>query len=62
MSEGIDLTFHAFRGYYNWKTDKIDYIFATDHFVKQNCTIWDNGADGVCLSDHYPVCFEGHIK
>lgn len=61
MSDGIDLTFHAFQGYYNWKTDKIDYIFATDHFRRESCAIWENGPDGVCLSDHYPVCFVGEI-
>ena len=59
LSEGIGLTFHAFEGYYNWKTDKIDYIFATEHFQKTHCGIWAN--EGVCLSDHYPVCFEGGI-
>ena len=59
MSEGIGLTFHAFEGYYNWKQDKIDYIFATKEFRKACCGIWEN--HGVCLSDHYPVCFDGGI-
>lgn len=59
MSEGIPLTFHAFEGYYNWKQDKIDYIFVTEQFRMDRCHIWEN--DGVLLSDHYPVCFEGGI-
>ncbi len=59
MSQGLGHTFHAFEGYYNWKTDKIDYIFATEEFQKFACGLWKN--DGVCLSDHYPVCFEGEI-
>lgn len=62
QSAGIPLTFHAFQGYYNWKQDKIDYIFTTDQFVKERCAVWENGTDGVCLSDHYPVCFEGGIR
>lgn len=57
MSEGLGHTFHAFEGYYNWKTDKIDYIFVTEEFQKTACGLWKN--EGVCLSDHYPVCFEG---
>ncbi len=61
VSADIGLTFHAFQGYYNWKQDKIDYIFTTPHFEKQSCSVWDNGEDGVCLSDHYPVCFVGYI-
>ena len=59
QSEEISLTFHAFEGYYNWKTDKIDYIFTTPHFRRETCGIWGN--EGVCLSDHYPVCFCGGI-
>lgn len=62
QSSEIPLTFHAFQGYYNWKTDKIDYIFTTEQFVQARCGIWENGPDGVCLSDHYPVCFEGGIQ
>lgn len=61
MSADIPLTFHAFQGWYNWKQDKIDYIFVTGHFRKDSCGIWADGPDGVCLSDHYPVCFEGGI-
>ncbi len=57
MSEGLGHTFHCFEGYYTWKTDKIDYIFATEEFRKSACGLWKN--EGVCLSDHYPVCFEG---
>ncbi len=52
----IPLTFHAFEGYYNWKTDKIDYIFATKEFRGGNSGIWKN--EGICLSDHYPVWAE----
>ena len=59
MSEGLGHTFHCFEGYYTWKTDKIDYIFATEEFHKSACRLWRN--EGVCLSDHYPVCFEGEI-
>ena len=59
MSEGLGHTFHAFEGYYNWKTDKIDYIFATEEFQKSACGLWKN--QDVCLSDHYPVCFEGGL-
>ena len=56
---GLGVTFHAFEGYYNWKTDKIDYIFATREFRKAASGLWKN--EGVCLSDHYPVCFEGGL-
>ena len=59
QSQGLGHTFHAFEGYYNWKTDKIDYIFATEEFEKTGCGIWENR--GRCLSDHYPVCFEGGL-
>ena len=59
MSAGLGVTFHAFEGYYNWKTDKIDYIFATREFRKAASGLWKN--EGVCLSDHYPVCFEGGL-
>ena len=59
MSEEIPLTFHCFEGYYNWNTDKIDYIFATKEFQKTACDIWAN--EEICLSDHYPVCFEGTV-
>ena len=59
MSEGLGHTFHAFEGYYNWKTDKIDYIFVTKEFRKAASGLWKNR--GVCLSDHYPVCFEGGL-
>lgn len=59
MSEGLGVTFHGFEGYYNWKTDKIDYIFATKEFRKTGCSLWKN--EKGCLSDHYPVCFEGGI-
>ena len=52
----IPLTFHAFRGYYPWKQEKIDYLFVTRNIRVTACKIWDNGPDGVCLSDHYPVC------
>lgn len=59
MSAEIGMTFHAFEGYYNWKTDKIDYVFVTKEFRKTACGIWEN--DGTCLSDHYPVCFAGGV-
>lgn len=61
MSDGIGLTFHAFRSCCDRERNKIDYIFTTDHFVKEHCAVWENGPDGVCLSDHYPVCFMGEI-
>ena len=61
QSADIPLTFHAFQGYYNWKQDKIDYIFTTPEFRRDSGGIWANGPDGVCLSDHYPVCFQGAI-
>ena len=60
QSAGLGHTFHAFEGYYSWKTDKIDYIFTTEEFRKNACGLWKN--EGVCLSDHYPVCFEGAIN
>ena len=59
LSGGLGHTFHAFEGYYNWKTDKIDYIFATGEFRKADCGLWKN--EGICLSDHYPVWAEGGL-
>jgi hypothetical protein len=59
MSEGLGHTFHCFEGWYTWKTDKIDYIFATKEFQKSACDLWKN--HGTVLSDHYPVCFEGGL-
>lgn len=58
MTAHIALTFHAFQGYYPWKQDKIDYIFVSGEIRGTRCGIWANGPDGVCLSDHYPVCLE----
>ena len=55
----IPLTFHGFEGFYDWENGKIDYIFTTPHFRKERCGVWKN--EGVCLSDHYPVCFDGGI-
>ena len=59
LSEGLGHTFHAFEGYYGWRTDKIDYIFATEEFHKSACGLWKN--EDTCLSDHYPVCFTGGL-
>ena len=59
MSAGLGHTFHCFEGFYTWKTDKIDYIFATAEFRKSACGLWENHE--TVLSDHYPVCFEGGL-
>ena len=59
MSEGLGHTFHCFEGWYTWKTDKIDYVFATKEFQKTACGLWKNRE--TVLSDHYPVCFEGGL-
>ena len=59
MSEGLGHTFHCFEGWYTWKTDKIDYIFATAEFQKSACGLWKN--EDTVLSDHYPVCLAGGL-
>ena len=59
QTQGLGHTFHCFEGYYTWKTDKIDYIFTTKEFRRSASGLWKN--QGVCLSDHYPVCFEGGL-
>ena len=59
MSEGLGHTFHCFEGWYTWKTEKIDYIFATKEFQKSASGLWKN--DATVLTDHYPVCFEGGL-
>ena len=59
MSEGLGHTFHCFEGWYTWKTDKIDYIFATGEFQKSASGLWKN--EDTVLSDHYPVCFAGGL-
>lgn len=62
LTAHIPLTFHAFRGYYPWKQEKIDYLFATEQFRSGRCAVWEEGADGVCLSDHFPVCVDGEME
>ena len=59
MSAGLGHTFHCFEGWYTWKTDRIDYIFATREFQKTACDLWKN--EDTVLSDHYPVCFAGGL-
>lgn len=45
------------------KNVKIDYIFAdiATAAKAQNFEIWDDGLDGILLSDHYPLCIETQL-
>lgn len=56
VTDKIGATFH------NWgeKAVKIDYIYVTESVRSgvKDVYIWDDTANGIYLSDHYPVCME----
>lgn len=59
LTSHIPFTYHEF----GKKQDKIDYIFA-DRITAElphSVTPWDDEANGVYLSDHYPVCLETEL-
>lgn len=58
-TEGIGITFH------NYHRDDpkdpqctIDYIILKGDWEYRNVEKWTDQKDGVCLSDHYPICAE----
>lgn len=56
VTDKISATFH------NWgeRAVKIDYIYVTESIKNgvKTVYIWDDTANGIYLSDHYPVCME----
>ncbi len=56
LSSDIPFTYHGF----GKCQQKIDYIFVSQAFKEAwtNTTAWTDCADGIYLSDHYPVCAE----
>ena len=55
VTDGVEVTFHGF--YYGSEPPaKIDYIFATPELACRRLAVWRDEADGVYLSDHYPLC------
>jgi len=56
VSEDINVTFHNFG-----KAEvKIDYIYMSDELAEmvKAVSAWDDEANGIYLSDHYPICAE----
>lgn len=56
VTASVPVTFHA----YGTKEVKIDYIYMVNEFADKttNVAIWDDEANGIYLSDHYPICAE----
>lgn len=56
LTSRIEYTYHEFKK----KKDKIDYIFCDEATasLSHTATPWTDEINGICLSDHYPVCLE----
>ena len=58
-TEGIGITFHNFhRDDPNDPQCSIDYIILKGEWELKKVEKWTEQKDGVCLSDHYPICAE----
>ena len=56
---GIGITFHNFhRDDPNDPQCSIDYIILKGDWELKKVEKWTEQKDGVCLSDHYPICAE----
>lgn len=53
ITKEIGVTYH---GYGEEETECIDYIFVNGTFLCHSVEKWTDVADGVYLSDHYPIC------
>jgi len=58
LTAGIPFTFHGFGRLLPDDGKKIDYIYTNKEVSCKNYSsaIWSDEADGIYLSDHYPVC------
>lgn len=57
LTGGLPLTFHDyFRSRPQEPACKIDYLFVSPGWNAGPACCWEHCADGVYLSDHYPVC------
>ena len=58
-TEGIGITFHNYhRDDPNDPQCSIDYIILKGDWELKKVEKWTEQKDGVCLSDHYPICAE----
>ena len=61
-TEGIGITFHNYhRDDPNDPQCSIDYIILKGDWELKKVEKWTEQKDGVCLSDHYPICAEFKI-
>ena len=56
LTEGIGYTFHGFGE--KGAEEEIDYIFVKGEVNVRSVVKWEDNADKIFLSDHYPVCAE----
>lgn len=59
-TKGIGTTYHNFLA--PGVENSIDYIFIKGAIACDSVTKWTDVENGVCLSDHYPVCAQLHLQ